>query len=626
MMIPYYDSVITGAGTDADGELRIWRSIGINETGHILFSDKRTKGVYALSISPSGRYLAAGSKVGLIRLWPFPSQSHPENTPPLFEVYHQLCPVTSLTFLTDDILLSAGANGKIRLISIPEQHPIGDLDAHRGAICSIVALGNRVVTSLGIDGKLKIWDLDSRACEFEMEGFLFPRDSLNLFPVLAFAADTGYICAPSMEGRLHLINLRDECRHETLTAHDGIFYAVATSGEYVITSGMKDKMLRLWDLRKRSLVHEEASPSAILRLAPVGKEKIAALCIGADKTQTLRLFSFPQFRQMGAVKNLSLRSLASLPPKVVEELKRNEATVVKNRLIEQAQAEVSDPDKMKPMLNELVKRGFWAEAKLLQAESARLRGKPLHELGFLRQLTTKISISQDTAGIFHRLAELLEMLNEPELAIENYEKITSYQEGISEVIEKLQVHSTCRIDPCNTIRSDLSTEQLVVQEIEKDSVLERPFQWRVIIPVRELNLLRIRSLKTLELWETSITEKISSKDRSVSMAQENVTFCDGRRTRKTRWLNISQIGLHAPSPLLDYAIEIMEQTGHVSGYCIFNPNKKSYTSDNVIRTNALLAREYRLLNLNRQRPIENWVGGIHKTMKELDRYASCSRS
>ncbi len=623
-MIPYYDSVITGAGTDADGELRIWRSIGINETGHILFSDKRTKGVYALSISPSGRYLAAGSKVGMIRLWLFPSQSLPENTPPLFEIYHQLCPVTSLTFLTDEILLSAGANGKIRLISIPEQRPIGDLDAHRGTICSIVALGNRVVTSLGIDGKLKIWDLDSRASQFEMEGFLFPRDPLHLFPVLAFDADAGYICAPSMEGRLHLINLRDECRHETLTGHDGVFYAVATCGEHLITGGMKDKKLKLWDLRKKSLVHEKALPSAILRLAPVGKEKIAALCIGADKNQTLRIFSLPQFRQMGAVRNLSLRSLTTLPPKVVERLKRNEVTVVKNKLIEQAQAEAMNPDKMKPMLKELVKKGFWPEAKLLQAESARLRGKSLHELGFLRQLTKKISISQDTAGIFYRLAELLEMLNEPELAIENYEKITSYQEGLSEVIEKLRVHSICRIDPCNTIRSDFSTEQLVVQEIEKDAVLERPFQWRVIIPVRELTLLRIRSLKTLALWERSIAEKIASKGRSVSMSQENVTFCDGHCIRKTRWLNISQIGLPAPSPLLDYAIEIMAETGHVSGYCIFNPNKKSHSSDSVIRTNAFLAREYRLLNLNRQRSIDNWVSGIHKTMKELDRYAPCS--
>ena len=154
-MTPNHKCIVTGGGTGADGELCIWQDLNQDVRGHCLFSDGKAGSIYAMAISPSGKYIVTGSKIGLVRVWPFLDQDLLENSSPLFEIYHQLCPVTALAFITDDLFLSAGVNGKIRVISISQEKHLKDLDAHSGPICSLVALGSKVVASLGIDGKLK---------------------------------------------------------------------------------------------------------------------------------------------------------------------------------------------------------------------------------------------------------------------------------------------------------------------------------------------------------------------------------------------------------------------------------------------------------------------------------------
>jgi len=620
MMIPNYECIVTGAGTSADGELRIWQNVNKNETGHFLFHDGNAKGVYTIAISPSGKYLAAGSKVGLVRVWPFLNHSMSEGSSFLFEIYHYLGPVTALAFLTDDLLLSAGVNGKIRIISISKGKQIRDVDAHSGGICSLVAMGSKVVSSLGHDGILKIWDIDSLSCEFQMEGFIFPRDPFSIFPMLSFSQETGYLCAPSTDGTLHLLNLRNNCSHETIKAHQNAFYATASCGEYLATGGMHDKKLKFWDLRKKSLSAELESNASFLRLCSIGKEKVAAICLDPDKTQSLRLFLLPDLRPLGTIVNLNLRSMATLPLPAVEDFKRSEIIHEKKELIKKARLKIMSPQQMGPFLKQLVEKGFWAEAKLLQAESAKLLNKPLYELEFLLQLTKVIKLSQATAQIYYRLAELFERLNEPILAFQHYEKIKPLLAGIEASIERVKSHPLLHLNPDKTVRTDISLERLTVQEMEKDAVLGRYFRWHVIIPIRESSNFKIKTLYNIDLWEEHIRSQTVSFGRDVKMAQEDVVLFDGQRKREFRWLRISEFGIHCPSLYLDYAIEIVSENGQVHGYLVFNPNKITNGADDISTHNALLAKAYG--SVCQERTTENWFRSVHEAIKGLDIHAS----
>lgn len=617
-MIPDYECIVTGAGTSAKGELRIWKNVHKNETGYFLFHDMKAKGIYAIAISPSGKYMAAGSKVGLIRVWPFINQNLTENSTFLFEIYHDLGPVTALTFLTDDLLLSAGVNGKIRIISISKGTRLRDVDAHSGGICSLVAMGSKVVASLGHDGIVKIWDMDSISCEFLMEGFIFPRDSYSLFPVMSFSQETGYLCVPSKDGMLHLLNLRNNCSHETVNAHQNAFYATTSCGEYLVTGGMHDKKLKIWDLRKKSLAAELESNASFLRLCSIGKEKVAAVCLDPDKTQSLRLFLSSNFRQLGTISNLNLRSMATLPLHSVEDFKEREVAHAKKELIEKARSKIMNPSQMEPFLKQLAEKGFWAEAKLLQAESAKELDKPLHELGFLLQITKVIELSLATAPIYHRLAELFERLNEPELASYNYLKLKAFSTRVDASITRVKSHPMFHLNPDKTVRTDISLEKLTVQEMEKDAVLGRSFRWHVIIPIRENLGFKIKTLHSIDIWEEYIRLFTSAKGRNVKMAQEDIVLFDGQRKKEFRWLRISEIGLHCPSPYLDYAIEIVN--GHVNGNIIFNPTKINNESHDITIHNALLAKAYS--SACQERITENWIRAVHEAIKGIDKNAS----
>lgn len=623
-MIPNHRCVITGGGSKADGEIRIWQNLELNKEGHCLYRDQKAKSVYAIAISPSGKYLAAGSKIGLVRIWPYLDFELKENSPFNFEIYHQLCQVTALVFLTDDLLLSAGINGKIRVISITQEKSLKDIEAHSGPICSLIALGSRVIASLGTDGDLKIWDMDSLSCVFRKEGLLFPADSFSLFPSLVFSEDRGHLYCPSSDGELHIFDLRNACSHKQIRAHRDAYYAMTICGKYLLTGGAHDQRLKLWDSDTNKPDGEIEVGASVLRLCSIGESKAIAICHESDGSQSLRLFQIPKLQPSEIIQGLDLRSIATTPPSTFLHRENVALNQLKNNLIDHARSKLDDPEGMAPILNQLVERGFWAEAKLLQADSARARNKPLYELGFLLQLTENIKVSRGTVPVFYRLARLLEQLNEPDLATKVFEKVKTFFKRVEDVIQRLKAHPLNNLDRTKTIRLDISTLELAIQEMEKDTVLGRLFRWRLLIPSDEHREFVIQSLHDLDLWKKSLQEQTSSKGRNIKMGLENVLFFDGQNIRESSWLNISQIGIRCPSPYLDYAIEINQENGLVQGYGIFNPNKKVNSVDDVVTHNATLSQIYQ--SIYKRRKIGNWLNKVHDRLRELDRDSSFIRS
>ena len=383
-------------------------------------------------------------------------------------------------------------------------------------------------------------------------------------------------------------------------------------------------MLKLWDPRGKKLLLELETGTSFLRLCSRGRGQVASICLEPNKTQSLRLFSLPGLRPLGTITGLNLRSIGTVPLQVVEHRENVALARWKDELIDQASSRIMNPEHMKPFLKQLAKKGFGAEAKLLQAESAKLRNKPLHELGFLLQLTKTITISQSTAPAFRRLALLLEQLVEPELATQYHEKIRPFLDQIDTTLKRLKVHPLIGLDAEKTVRSDISPVELATQEMEKDTVLGRPFRWRLIIPSREPRIFEIRTFRNIGLWEEHVREETSSKKRDLEMEQESVVLFDGQNASKLDWLRISRIGLNCPSPYLDYTIGIDQENKQARGYGIFNPNKKASATNNVTIHNASLAQSYR--SIYQQREAGNWLKQVHESMKRIDLQASFKRS
>jgi hypothetical protein len=291
--------------------------------------------------------------------------------------------------------------------------------------------------------------------------------------------------------------------------------------------------------------------------------------------------------------------------------------------VAQARLKISDSAQLEPYLRDLWARGFSAEVLLLQAESARARGKPLHELGFLIQLTKKINVSHHTVPLFRHLASLLAQLDEPLLAVRYYKHILPFQKEVEREIERLRNLPLASLEPEKTLRSDISPPKLAVQEMEKDTVLGRPFQWKLLLPSRVRRAFQISSLLELYHWEEALKSNASRFDRPVKTAQEELAVYDGQACRESQFLMISEIGSSCPSPYLLYVLSLDREKGQAEGFGLFDPNTEPQSGD-LSLSNAVLANAYR--KVTEQREFESWLDQVTGAMRRVEAHAILRRS
>lgn len=620
------DCIVTGGGAADGGEVHVWKDSEPSGKSKLFHRDEKGENVFSVAISTDGNYLAAGFQNGLIRVWPLRGLDILQPPPFLFEIYHSLSPVTALTFLTDDLLLSAASSGKLRITSVSEAKHVGQIDANQGPIGCIVSLGSRIVASLGVDGILKIWDMDSFRCVYQKPGFHFQREARFVFPSLAFSEETGHLCCPSRDGRLHLFDLHSQslCSHEAFDAHKGSFYAVAACGKYLATGGYKDQFVRLWDLKGKALVSEFDAQTSVIELCPLGTKKIVAICSSSKKTGSIRQFTVPDLKQKIFKGNGSFHSMAAFSPELCERLLLEQAAKKKDQLLTEARSLLQYPEKMGPSLQALADLGFEDDAILLQAESAGKRNKPLHELKYLRQIAERIPASPETLPLFRRLAALFEHCCEPGLAVDVLERIAGIDGGCEKDIQMLRMHPLFNLDPTTTIRSDLAHPTLLAQEIEKNDILKQLFRWSIVIPSRDRRSFTVRSLHDLNAWEHHIREVTIAKGNRIEMAREHIVLFDGQKKISTEWLLFSHVGLHAPSEGAYYALAIKSESGMIlgEGYGVFRL-PVSNTSEDASAYNASVAERYR--SMCAQKDIGEWLIHVHEIMIKLDNQAYVKR-
>lgn len=618
------DCIVTGGGAPGGGEVHIWRDHEPSTKSKLFHRDEKGKTVFSVAISPNGNYMSVGFQNGLIRVWPLPGLDILQPPPSLFEIYHSLSPITTLTFLTDDLLLSGASSGKLRITSVSEAKHVGQIDAHKGSICSILSLGSRIVASLGVDGFLKIWDMDSLHCEYQKPGFHFPREVRFVFPSLAFSEETGYLCCPSGDGRLHLFDLHSLCSHEAFDAHQGSFYAVASYGNYIATGGFNDQFIRLWDLNTKALISEFDAQASIIKLCPLGAKKIAAICSNSRKTDSIRMFTVPGLKQKIFNESGVSHSMTAFSPELCERISHEQKINKKEKLITEARSLLQYPEKMEPSLRALADLGFEDESIMLQAESAGMRNKPLHELRYLRELTERLSVTKETLPIFRRLAALFEHCREPGLAIDVFEKIACINNESEKDIQRLRMHPLFNLDPAMTIRSDLAHPILLAQEIEKNDVLKHLFRWSIVIPSRDRRIFPLKSLHDLNAWENHVREETIRRGNEIKMIRKDVVLFDGQKRTSIEWLIFSNIGFHTPSEDAYYALLVKKENGMTlgEGYGVFRP-PISNVSDDVSACNASVEEGYR--SLCAQKDMGEWLIHVHEVMIKLDKQAYVKR-
>ena len=122
----------------------------------VITYDGHDNAVRSVSVSGDGRFVAAGSKRGRIKIWDTRAGqlAHEVSVPKGRQVH-------ALSFHPDNTLLAAGlASGTVQVFDVSTGQSVLAIEGHKRSVSSVCfgPNGDRVVTS-GSDGAVKLWDV-----------------------------------------------------------------------------------------------------------------------------------------------------------------------------------------------------------------------------------------------------------------------------------------------------------------------------------------------------------------------------------------------------------------------------------------------------------------------------------
>ena len=159
-------------------------------------------GVGAVVISPDGRFVAAGSSDGRIRLW------HAESAEFIGELEGHHGPVSALAFAPGErasVLASAGSDRTIRLWDLEAREQLAVFRRHLGKVRALAfSPGGATLASAGTDRQLYLWNVEAR------DPSPLGRASPSVGSVygLEFSPDGRLLVVGASQGAVHFLDAR----------------------------------------------------------------------------------------------------------------------------------------------------------------------------------------------------------------------------------------------------------------------------------------------------------------------------------------------------------------------------------------------------------------------------------
>ncbi|MFC1761008.1 WD40 repeat domain-containing protein [Planctomycetota bacterium] len=600
--MPLQDLNVVYSGTGKqDPVIQMWDGLSDGVKPVTLSRFPRGYSIYEQAISPRGTRLAAGTRTGFLRVHSLTDYRGIENCPAHFEVYDRPS-VDCLAFSTENILASGGKKGIIKLWSLVEKEQVGQMTAHEGGVLALCAIGSLLLASLGADGRMRIWDLDTLRCVHETE--VLPLPKLAAVTRLDYNPTTGLLMHPSRTGHVYIYDVEHNFTKITVKAHEGDFVAVCSGQKGVITGGLDDRKLCLWSTDMQQMISSCMASAGILVAVWAGTEHIVTgLRNGSLMTWLV------QEDQLSVVQTYSLdvRSCIGLPAKAIAEKAVLEENQWRDAKVAEARRLIppSDPASIQQftsIIEGLNSRGLSLEASLLLAEAANQMERPLWELELRFKQIEALGDSEMSLPCRYALAGLLETVNEHRMAISHFERIVEIQSDYKDTkvrIDSLKKHPLVKGYDNNLVRADIAPIEILPQEIEKYRILNKKFNQRVVYS--EGKTVPVAPNATVkEVFDCVRNALMNSGNSYARISLQQVTLLQRNRLRKAQWIYIT----HQNTDLsLAFGLEVSASTATMqfTGYAVFTPDRIGTSETGSISDyNQLVAEAWDRLRENYQ--------------------------
>jgi WD40 repeat protein/tRNA A-37 threonylcarbamoyl transferase component Bud32 len=223
-----------------DGNVAVWKADGLDPVGSLRGQTQQIIPWGSVAISADGRWLAAGSPAGLVRVW---------DTVTAQEFFSALTPnqagVSGLAFSGRDgrILAAATADNTIQGWFTRSGKPAFTLRGHTRAVTTVsCSLDGRCLVSGSLDRTVKLWDISTRD-----EDLTLRPANLGVTGV-AFSPDSAFLASTTRDRTLRVHDLAAGKAVVTLQRLPSILNGLAFSPDNRLASAGADGLVRVWKI------------------------------------------------------------------------------------------------------------------------------------------------------------------------------------------------------------------------------------------------------------------------------------------------------------------------------------------------------------------------------------------
>jgi len=227
------DGRYIAAGSNS-GQVRVWHEEG--RVAHLTMRGHSDR-VSAIAFSSDGETLATASWDGTVRVWDLASGAT------IWMGRDDEVPVTSLAMSPTGQLVSGRYDGAMHLWDLQSGTHLARLHTQGGPILTVAcSRDGRWLASGGLDAVIRLWDAEGRTLLQELRGH---RDPVL---TLAFAPDSSPLASGSLDQAVKLWDVATGTCLTTLEGHTGVVTGLAWSPDgRILASASYDTTIRLWD-------------------------------------------------------------------------------------------------------------------------------------------------------------------------------------------------------------------------------------------------------------------------------------------------------------------------------------------------------------------------------------------
>ena len=263
------------AGSNS-GEIRIWREEG--QTARAVMR-AHTHAVAAVAFSPDGRMLASGSWDCTAKLWDVAGKALVWN----FQGHHGY--VQSVAFRPDGALLASGSDdGTIKLWDLHTGSCLRTLRGHQDNVYKVVwHPDGHQLASGSFDRTIRIWDGESGECLRTLSGHA------SWVMAVAFRLDGKLLASGGADNMVKLWEAESGRSLQTLPGHTGTVTSVAWSSDgRTLVSGSYDTTIKLWQPGHEMRWQTLSGHTDIIRSVAITPD--GNMVLSGSEDRTLRLW------------------------------------------------------------------------------------------------------------------------------------------------------------------------------------------------------------------------------------------------------------------------------------------------------------------------------------------------